>query len=202
MNRGLMLVKKAPQRCVAEEFGVLREGSTGRVVVMLPRVWAVAEGVVETHVSDARHGAPQLVVDAQIAMETPVGSRPKVEFAFYRKYTQAMLRKYLRMSMAAGRVPSLLGRELFRGHVSSYRMNSFEDVVVFCMDIERCLAPLNPEEKELIRRVALQEYTQSEAAAVMGMSRRSAVEKYGYAIDKITVRLLAAGMLEPLKSCQ
>jgi predicted DNA-binding protein (UPF0251 family) len=196
MNTGLMLVKKAPQRCVAADFGVLREGSTGQVVVMLPRVWAVAEtGEVDASVSES-HGVPVLVV------ETPAGSRPKVEMAFYRKYTQALLRKYLRMSMEAGRVPSLLGRELFRGHVSSYRMNSFEDVVVFCMDVERCLARLNPEEKELIRRVALQEYTQSEAAAVMGMSLRFVVQQYGYAIDKVTKMLLAGGLLEPLKSCQ
>ena len=201
MNRGLALVKKAPQRCVAEECGVLREGSTGRVVVMLPRVWAVAdagvEEVVGTHVSEARHGAPRLVVDS-----TAAGSRPKVEMAFYRKYTQAMLRKYLRMSMAAGRVPSLLGRELFRGHVSTYRLNSFEDVVVFCMDVERCLARLNPEEKELIRRVALQEYTQSEAAAVMGTSLRCVSRAYGVTLDKLTTMFLAGHLSEELKSCQ
>jgi predicted DNA-binding protein (UPF0251 family) len=192
MNRRLMLVKKAPQRCVAEEFGVLREGSTGRVVVMLPRVWAVAETVVvETEAATRR-----VVADSQ------EGSRPKVEMAFYRKYTQAMLRRYLRMSMEAGRVPSLLGRELFRGHVSSYRMNSFEDVVVFCMDVERCLARLNPEEKELIRRVALQEYTQSEAAAVMGTSLRCVSRAYGVTLDKLTTMFLAGHLLEELKSCQ
>ncbi|HZL26821.1 MAG TPA: sigma factor-like helix-turn-helix DNA-binding protein [Acidobacteriaceae bacterium] len=192
MNGGLMLVKKAPQRCVAEEFGVLREGSTGRVVAMLPQVWAVAETEAETEVP----GVPQLVAEA------PAGSRPKVEMAFYRKYTQAMLRKYLRMSMEAGRVPSLLGRELFRGHVSSYRLNSFEDVVVFCMDVERCLARLNPEEKELIRRVALQEYTQSEAAAVMGMSLRCVSRAYGATLDKLTTMFLRGHLLEELKSCQ
>ena len=192
MNGGLMLVKKVPQRCVAEEFGVLREGSTGRVVAMLPRVWAVAEKVAETEAP----GVPQLVA------ETLAGSRPKVEVAFYRKYTQAMLRKYLRMSMEAGRVPSLLGRELFRGHVSSYRLNSFEDVVVFCMDVERCLARLNPEEKELIRRVALQEYTQSEAAAVMGTTLRSVSRAYGATLDKLTRMFLAGHLLEKLKSCQ
>jgi len=32
--------------------------------------------------------------------------------------------------MEAGRAPSLLGREMFRGKVTSYRVHSFEDVVI------------------------------------------------------------------------
>ena len=56
--------------------------------------------------------------------------RPPVpQVAFYRKYTEAMLRRYVRMSMEAGKVPSLLGREMFRAKVTSYRVESFEDVV-------------------------------------------------------------------------
>jgi hypothetical protein len=183
---GLALVKKAPQRCLAEDAGVLREGSTGQVVVMLPRVWAVAETQAE----------------AVPRAEGNQGSRPDVEVAFYRKYTEALLRKYLRLSIQAGRVPSLLGRELFRGNVTNYRVHSFEDVVVFCMDVERCLARLDSAQKDLIRRVALQEYTQAEAAAILGRSRRHVVTEYGVAMDRLTRMFLAARMLEPLKSCQ
>lgn len=40
--------------------------------------------------------------------------------AFYRKYTEAMLQRYVRMSMEAGKVPSLLGQEMFHGNVTSY----------------------------------------------------------------------------------
>src|ERR1700712_2446352 len=102
-----------------------------------------------------------------------VGGRPEPELAYYRRYTEAMLRRYMRLSMEAGRVPSLLGREMFRGNVTSYRVHSFEDVVVFCMDVETCLAKLNPGEKAVVRRIALQEYTQAEAAAVLGMNLRN-----------------------------
>jgi len=157
-RHGLQLVKKAPQRSVVAEAMVLREGSTGAVVVMLPRVWAVAE------TEDPAAAQVRLKADVK------TGSRPAVEMGFYRKYTEGLLRRYLRLSTEAGRVPSLLGRELFRGNVSHYRVHSFEDVVLFCMDVERCLAKLNLEEKDLVRRVALQEYTQAEAAAVLGMS--------------------------------
>jgi predicted DNA-binding protein (UPF0251 family) len=195
---GLLLMKKVPQRCAADDFTVLREGSTGRVVAMLPRVWAVEEigDSVETDAGKSGYGAPRAAAEGQ------PGSRPKVEVAFYRKYSQAMLRRYLRMSMEAGRVPSLLGREMFRGNVTSYRVHSFEDVVVFCLDVERCLARLNPEEKDLIRRVALQEYTQAEAAAVLGMGVRCVAKQYAAALDRLTWMFLEARMLEPLKSCQ
>jgi Sigma-70, region 4 len=202
VNRGrsvrLHLVARIPQASVAEDVDVLREGSTGRVVVMLPRVWAVEEtgNFVETHVRESGHGAPRSVAEGQ------PGSRPKVEVAFYRKYSEAMLRRYLRMSMEAGRVPSLLGREMFRGNVTSYRVHSFEDVVVFCLDVERCLAKLNPEEKDLIRRVALQQYTQAETAAVLGVGVRYVSKRYAAALDRLTWMFLEAQMLEPLKSCQ
>src|SRR4051812_14435819 len=46
--------------------------------------------------------------------------------AFYRRYTEGLLRRYLRCSMEAGKVPSLMGKEMFRSKVSSYRMKSFE----------------------------------------------------------------------------
>ncbi len=43
----------------------------------------------------------------------------------YRERTIALLRRFLRISLEVGRLPSLLGRELFRSKVTSYRMSSF-----------------------------------------------------------------------------
>jgi hypothetical protein len=174
----------------------LREGSTGRVVAVPPpgratlsRVWAVAEADGEAYAEQRPDAAQQQ-------------EQPKPEMAFYRKYTEAMLRRYLRLSMQAGRVPSLLGRELFRGHVTSYRVHSFEDVVIFCFDMEKRLARLEPLEKQMVKRVALQQYTQGEAAAMLGVPLRTSIRVYGEALDHLTKMLLKAGMLEPLKSCQ
>ena len=117
---GLRLVPKPMRR--AGHRAVIREGSTGRVVeavangLRLERVWAVAD------VNPAE----------QLDIKPEEDGKPKVELAFYRKYTEAMLRRYLRMSIQTGRVPSLLGRELFRGNVTSYKMHGFEDGVIFC----------------------------------------------------------------------
>lgn len=179
MTRGLEVVamgKKGVQGVGA--VVVLREATTGMAVV--PRLQAVGEPVRQTAASPA------------------VRLRPRPELAFYRKYTEAMLRRYLRMSTEAGRVPSMLGRELFRSKVTSYRVQSFEDVVVFCVDMERCLAKLTPDEQGLIRRITLQEYAQAEAAVLLGLTLRDTVRKYGAALDRLTGILLSARMLEPL----
>ena len=79
--------------------------------------------------------------------------------AHYRRYTEAILRRYLRMSLEAGRAPSLLGREMFRGQVTSYQVHSFVDVVIFVHDVENCLVKLDIVlQQQMIERVALQEY--------------------------------------------
>lgn len=124
------------------------------------------------------------------------------ELAFYRKYTEGMLRRYLRLSMEAGRVPSLLGKEMFRGKVTSYRVQSFDDVVIFVQDVEKCLRRLSDLQRELVERIAIQEYTQGEAANLLGLSLRTVVRKYADALDELTAIFLELRLLEPLTECQ
>lgn len=110
----------------------------------------------------------------------------EVEVAFYRKYTEGMLRRYMYRSMEIGRVPSLLGDFSFRGRSSSRKAYTFEDAIVFVHDVERCLTRLSPLERELVGRIALQEYTQAEAAELLGMSVRTVVRRYADALDRLT----------------
>ena len=112
-----------------------------------------------------------------------------------------MLRRYMRLSMEAGRAPSLLGREMFRGKVTNYRVHGFDDVVIFVHDVDQCLGMLEEEQNALIRRIALQEYTQSEAAEMMGMTLRTLVRRYNDALDLLTDVFLDRKLLEPLKGC-
>jgi predicted DNA-binding protein (UPF0251 family) len=138
------------------------------------------------------HACEQLrLVPPQIRSARPVERKhckagPKPELAFYRKYTEAMLRRYMRLSMSVGRMPALLGHDAFRGKMSTYRVTSFEDSVIFVYDVEKCLKQLDQFSQELIRRIALQEYTQGEAAGLMGVSLRTIVRRYGEAIDSLT----------------
>ena len=130
----------------------------------------------------------------------PVAAAP--ELAFYRKYTEGMLRRYLRLSMEKGQVPSLLGQEMFRGRVTSYKIRSFEDVVIFVHDVEKVLKRLTPLEQDLLERIAIQEYTQAETAGLLGMSLRTVVRRYAAAVDTLTGHFLETGLLEPLMACQ
>jgi hypothetical protein len=165
----------------------LREGTTGRPIAiprLVPRIMAVAEPA---------QAAPA---------KSPTPPTPKLELAFYRKYTEAMLRRYVRISMQPGRTPSLLGRELFRGDADHTTLTTFEDGIVFCIDVERCLAKLRPLDRRLIQRIALQGHTPDEAAQLLGLTLRTCFRGYSAALDRLTEIFLTAQLFEPLKSCQ
>lgn len=144
--------------------------------------------------------AIQAVQQAVQPMEAVAQAPP--EMAFYRKYTEGMLRRYLRLSMEAGRVPSLLGREMFRGKVTNYKVQSFEDVVIFVHDVGKCLAKLDRLQQQLIVRIALQEYSQGETAGLTGLSLRTVSRKYVEALDRLTQIFLKEKLLEPMMECQ
>lgn len=126
----------------------------------------------------------------------PGTTQAPVEMAFYRKYTEGMLRRYMYRSMEIGRVPSLLGDFSFRGRSSNRKAYTFEDSVIFVYDVERCLARLNRLERELVGRIALQEYTLAETAALTGMSVRTVVRRYSEALDRLTQVFLRLELLQ------
>lgn len=162
----------------------LREATTGRPIAV-PRIMAVAAAT-----------------RAVIAENQPVPPEPTVELAFYRKYTEALLRRYLRVSTEIGRVPSVMGRELFRGNVSHYKAEGFEDAVILCADIERCLAKLRKYDQQIIKRIAIQGYTHEEAAPMLGITFKTCVVNYGIALDRLTELFLKGRLLEPQRCCQ
>jgi DNA-directed RNA polymerase specialized sigma24 family protein len=106
-----------------------------------------------------------------------------------------MLRRYLYASMQVGRAPSILGDPVGRGWVSSRPVRTFEDAVIFVLDIEKCLAQLGRLDREILSRVVLQEYTQAETAVMLGMAIRTIAYKYPMAVDRLTEKLLAASLL-------
>lgn len=166
--------------------GALREGSTGQVVGCVAKIWAVAE--------------PKPAERAAVKAKAKTAEAPVAEVRFYRKYTEALLRRYLQMTMEAGRVPSMMGREVLRGRASSYRIHGFDDAVNFRIDVEKCLRKLDAAEREVLRRVAMQEHTQMEAALLLGISLRTCIERYGRSLDRLTGILLGARLLEPFKA--
>jgi Sigma-70, region 4 len=153
-------------------------------LVILPMVWATAVS------AKSPEKLPE-VVDQ---------SRTAPEVAFYRKYTEGLLRRYVRLSMEAGRAPSLLGREMFRGNVTNYSVQGFDDVVIFVHDVESCVKVLDEGQQHLIRRIALQEFTLEETASLLQLPLRTVHRRYGNALDELTEIFLERKLLEPSKA--
>lgn len=141
----------------------------------LPYVWATA----------AEERAPRRHA------ELPAG-----EIAFYRKRTEALLRRYLQASLAVGRVPSVAGDVTMRGRATNFRLKNFEDVVIFVIDVESCLKALEPEPLRVVVKIALQEYMLMEVAEELGQEVWRVSRIYGKALDSLTAVFLKKGLLK------
>ncbi len=122
-----------------------------------------------------------------------LGSDP--DLWLYRDRTLALLRRYHRLSVEVGRLPSLLGREFFRTRVTSYRAGTFEDAVIFVHDVARGLTKLGSFEHKLIAKIVLQDYTHNETARILGCWRRTVGRRFPEALDQLTDIFLEAGLL-------
>jgi len=122
-------------------------------------------------------------------------SKPPASLAFYRKHTENLLKRYLYASTQVGRAPSILSDPVGRGWASSRPVRTFEDAVIFVLDVESCLNKLGCLDRELLSRVVLQEYTQIETASLLGMCVRTVCNRFPLALDRLTERFLEAKLL-------
>ena len=136
-------------------------------------------------------------MNPQVPPVPPMPSDDEYPVSAYRDRTLSMLRRYNRAAVETGRLPSLLGREFFRARVTSYTMHTLEDAVIFVFDVERCLSQLTSTERMLIARRVLQEYTQSEAARLIGCAERTVRRCFNDAIDHLTEIMLEQHLLSP-----
>ena len=120
---------------------------------------------------------------------------PALEFSIYRDNCIALLRRYFCMSVEVGRLPSILGRECFTTRNEDYHTHSFEDTVLFVIDVERCLDRLYLFDKELIACIILQEYAEEEAVKILHCSLRTIERRLPHALDFLTETFLQNGML-------
>jgi hypothetical protein len=113
----------------------------------------------------------------------------------YRDRTAALLWRYMRLAVEAGRLPSLLGREFFRARVSPYSAQTFEDAVIFVHDVESCVESLDATDKVLIAMVAMEQYTQKEAAVSLNCTQRTIGRRYVDALDNLSELFLKREIL-------
>ena len=179
--------------------GALRRAANA----ILPHVWAMREPEHSANQPATPTHGLRLVASAAPKTEPAAAPRstrptPQPSMAFYRKYTEAVLQRYMSMSLEAGRVPSLLGREMFHGNVSHCKVTGFDDVVHFVHDVGNCLKELNPGLQAILRRVAMHFYDQAEAAALLGLSYITLRRRYAEALDLLTSIMLYREILQPL----
>src|SRR5437868_5844886 len=173
----------ADTRCGMHGGEYYRRCAMSAALVILPAVWATAPAA-----------------KPEVLPEVVEQRRTAPEVAFYRKYTEGLLRRCMRLSMEAGRAPSLLGREMFRGRVTNYSVQGFDDVVIFVHDVETCVKLLDEGQQHLIRRIALQEFTLEETASLLQLPLRTVHRRYGNALDELTEVFLERKLLEPSKA--
>jgi len=130
------------------------------------------------------------------AGETALDRNPDIWL--YRKRTTSLLRRYMRYSVETGRLPSIVGREMFRARVTQYTVTTFEDRVIFVRDVERCLGRLSKFDQQIIARCVLQEYSRERASALLGCTRRTIERRLPEILDELSESFLAARLLEVL----
>lgn len=158
--------------------------------LQLPEIWGAAgTDAVWTEIKRNQKPDPKPV---QLEPNSPLDPC----LAFYRKHTEKMLRRYLYASMLVGRAPEVLADSVGRGWVSSRPVRTFEDAVIFVLDVEKCLDKLNALDRQILGRVVLQDYTQAEAAEMLGVAVRTVVNRFPKALDRLTELLLKSGLLE------
>ena len=125
----------------------------------------------------------------------------------YRGRTTAMLRRYMRYSIEAGRMPSILGSEFFRAKVTAYTVVTFEDRVIFVHDMETCLGRLDEFSRQLIARHILQEHDQAATGRLLHCTERTVRTYVPIVLDLFSEILFDVGLMkradsDPKKSCQ
>ncbi len=118
----------------------------------------------------------------------------------YRNRTVALLRRYLRVSLETGRLPSIMGREFFRAKATSYTASTFEDRVIFVRDVEKCLDRLAYWDQQLVARVILQEHNRDQAARILHCCRKTVQRRMPQVLDLLSEDFLRVGLLAALPS--
>lgn len=153
--------------------------------------FAAARGGAQPHLA-ASHGTPPAGQPPSSGVQP---AAPAPGLAFYRSRTEGLLRRYLLASMLVGRRPTILTDPVTRGWASHRVVETFEDCVIFVLDIEKCLDRLSALDRVLISRIVLQEYSEAETALLINRSERSVRNRFRAAIDHLTEILLDTGIL-------
>ncbi len=109
-----------------------------------------------------------------------------------------LLVRFVRLSLLVGRMPSLLGREVFREPAQPQRSRAFEDAVLFVCDVERCLRQLEPLDQRLIAYCIIEDRSEWEAARRFRRSQSEVSRRLGRTLDLLHETFCRLGLLPRL----
>jgi hypothetical protein len=115
--------------------------------------------------------------------------------SYHRAQAIALLFRFFRTALSLGRMPSLLGREVFRSSLASRPARAFEDAVVFVCDVERCVRQLDPLDQRLLGFCILEDHSEWEAARRFHRSQSEVSRRLGGALDHLHATFCQLGML-------
>jgi hypothetical protein len=140
------------------------------------------------------HNLPgEMATSPEDLQETALDRNP--EIWMYRNRTTALLRRYMRLSIETGRLPSVIGREVFRAKITAYTATTFEDRVIFVHDVEGCLERLDPFDQKIIARIVLQEYDHDRAARILNCARKTIERRLPDLLDEVSEEFLRVRLL-------
>lgn len=144
------------------------------------------------------HNFPAATVNSAASQTGPSSDfEPDPDLWLYRNKTISLLRRYMRWSLEAGRVPSLLGREIFRSRITAHSARTFEDKIIFLYDVERCLDRFDDFDQQLIARAILQEHSHEATARMLHCTRRTVERRLPGLLDELSDAFLRAELLVP-----
>ena len=118
--------------------------------------------------------------------------------SYERARTMALLHRFFRTALLVGRMPSLLGREIFRSRVESLPAATFENSVLFICDVELCLRQLHPFDQRLIAFCVLEDRSEWQAARWFRQSQGLISRRLGQVLDLLHETFCRIGLLRPL----
>ena len=107
--------------------------------LQLPMIWRTQTGQCNGQLERGRGKAGRKASPRICQSGKGPESSRQLAWRFTGNTRRSCLRRYLYASMQVGRAPSILGEPIGRGWASSRPIRTFEDAVIFVLDVETCL---------------------------------------------------------------
>ncbi len=116
--------------------------------------------------------------------------------SFERSQTMNLLLRFFRTALLLGRMPSLLGREIFRSRMDCKPARAFEDSVLFVCDVERCLRELEPLDQRILAFCILEDHSEWDAARRFHCHQGEVSRRLGRSLDALYETFCRIGLMK------